>query len=314
MRLAILLAATVLALASCGEPSAYTGDAAPETGAVLDGAPDAPRLRGSGSAVTEPERKQATSALPDVPAGRAERDPSRDIEVWVTDSRGNAVAGARVSHPCSNATTDAEGHAWLGPTSCDFGSPSGDRYWKTLTVCAEGYATLVLPGELSFIPPIHEGRAARVRLEPSRRLSGRVTDTRGRAVAGVGLVAEAGEYSRHKAVTDEEGRFVFDGQRQRPIRVLLRSHDWIAKDVRVVPPATDLEITAYRTCWIKGKVTVGQGERLPADTRVQIEGVAWDTDLRDGFTLACPAPRSPRGPAARSRCRRSAPPQSGPDA
>ena len=125
----------------------------PAVGSASDGAFDSPLDLGGASSPSKGVATDAERPLPKVPdpgpetgtpRPAKEGDPfgSMMFEVRVVNRRGQPIVWAAVQSVRGNATTDKNGHAWIPPLGVDFGSPTRDHRYKTLTVSASGYVTL----------------------------------------------------------------------------------------------------------------------------------------------------------------------------
>ena len=145
--LVILVGATLWLLAWDGHRPGPDADSASGGASQASSDLDAGSSQ-SKSTATDPER--SLPQVPDLgtatgtPRPAQEGDPfgSTMFEVRVVNRRGQPIVGAAVQSARGNATTDKDGHAWIPPLGFDFGSPSRDHRYKTLTVSASGYVTL----------------------------------------------------------------------------------------------------------------------------------------------------------------------------
>lgn len=263
MRAFGLLVWLILGLAACGEKQVLSNR--PEGGAEVEsagsGAP--PTLSGSRSAVTDEERDAPDPGPGDGPPFF----PVGGFDVVVEDAEGRPIAGARVSHPRSTARTDAEGRARLGAMGFDLGMPSQDRYWKTVTVRAEGY----LP--VARAHPWDADHVARFCLvDRGYPIQGRVVDASGSALGGVPLELRAAGCPSILMTTDESGSFATWQVPPSVATLRVSGSSYFADPVAVVPPQEHVEIVAWPVCGVRGVLKLDSGTSLPEKLVIQAEG------------------------------------------
>lgn len=150
------------------------------------------------------------------------------IDGRVLDDRGHPVAGARIVDSTRGLTflpyvwraaTDVEGrfhiHLLRGQA-------------VTLTVQAPGYQPAIRE-----IASSRDGATVEIRLAPSRRLWGRVVDSRGEPIAGAQVHIPS--YSRYRGVyfrtwTDAEGRFEWDDAPSDRVLFSIGAHGYVPSD------------------------------------------------------------------------------------
>ncbi|HWM93453.1 MAG TPA: carboxypeptidase-like regulatory domain-containing protein [Thermoanaerobaculia bacterium] len=234
-------------------------------------------------------------------------EPGAEIRGRVTGRDGKPVAGAevhatrdarRVRLAAENGTlqrkpeavTDAEGH---------FKVPDlrrGDRL--DLWVQARGF----LPGEVEGVPaptPPNTKTVAVV-LDPAARVAGRAVDGEGLPVAGAelslstertgeerGLIRQAGR-SEGAAVSDEDGRFTFEGVR--PGRAEIRAsaaglQPAVLKDLEVSAKGLDnVKVVMERGAVVEGRVLTSAGDPV-GDARVTCGSAASVSDADGVYRL-----------------------------
>jgi hypothetical protein len=161
--------------------------------------------------------------------------------VLVVDDRGRPVAGASVSSRKGSAVTDRRGIAWLPTILGGHNMPSQDRYWRTITASAAGYAPVNTKG--------HNATPHEVIRLANRGsvLAGTCVDEAGRPLAGIVLRTDGDWWNPGVTlVTDESGRFETDRAPRRRMMLHVSSSHYRSDTVEVVPPQTGIAVTATK--------------------------------------------------------------------
>jgi hypothetical protein len=168
-------------------------------------------------------------------------DSSRPNAVLVVDDRGRPVAGASVYSRRGSAVTDQRGIAWIPTIMGGHNMPSQDRYWRTITASAPGFAPVNTKGHNS--KPHEVVRLA----NRGSVLAGTCVDEEGRPVAGVALKTSGDWWNPGVTiVTDETGRFETDRAPRRRMMLHVSSSHYRSDAVEVVPPQTGIAMTVTK--------------------------------------------------------------------
>ncbi|MCI0341499.1 MAG: carboxypeptidase-like regulatory domain-containing protein [Planctomycetales bacterium] len=211
-------------------------------------------------------------------SGEAGSTPDTPATYRVVDEDGRPVAGARVlvypdltfdGAPRAEVVTDRDGRF-----------TAAIREEDALLVRATGFAT----------EPVEEPRPlpAWIVLREGFRVAGVVVDGSGAPIAGARILPEVpgpvGEF-----VTEEDGRFVFEGLWYGPALILSVSHG--NDPVRLVEADSgdeEVRIVCSRPWTVRGVVVLPGGETVPRPTLGVQDAISTHSSADDGsFALSC---------------------------